>query len=196
MKKYIFALFALTLIVNSNAQQASEAEKSFKTYLGIATGLNHSGIFALNGEQYLSSKFSVTGNLGMGGWGLKAGIGVKYYPSASSSAIGLVVNSASGMSNFPTTVDAEVYGVLMKDIDIEMNLKPMQTVSFYYSKYWKLGNRFRFFLDAGLALALGGKGEQNYELPKGVELTSQYKSAFRLTQPGGLLLGIGFTVGL
>lgn len=159
-------------------------------YLGIASGLeNFTGIFGPSIEFNASKKVALYGGVGLGSWGYKMSAGIKYYNKFPFKwAYCLSVSHATGLKNFENTMETQTGSK-----KVRMDLLPCQTVNLSIQHHWKLGSKHRFHIEGGYAIPLAYEA---YTIKDGSALTPSSKLAMKILQPGGLMLGFGFSFAL
>lgn len=176
----------------------SFAQSGYKTdYLGIGTGINSVGFIGLTYEHIFKDRFGVYTNLGLGGWGYKAGIGGRYYfRDAVSGGIAVNFSRALGANGIESELPVIQNGrEVTRTIQYDAN--PVNVFNLSYVKFWRMGRNSRFNLEFGYSIPLNGKSESNYTIKTpGVTLAESAKNALVLVQPGGIVIGLGFTFGL
>lgn len=180
MKKSILVLSVILLVSTINL-------KAQKCYLGIGSGVNNSsGMLGVFFETPINSNFSAKAAAGIGGWGTKAGIAVKYYKAfPSSMSFGIGYSTASGLSDFEYEVELE-NGDKSKE---KFNLKRAHMIDFTMGKSW--GEKVRFNLEFGYSLKISGGSYEH--LDSNEELSDDAKKVFDMLSPGGLIVGIGLS---
>jgi hypothetical protein len=161
-------------------------------YIGLSTGLNFGGIFALTGDFRLSEKATIAPSLGLGSWGYKLGFDFRFYrnhPVGRFFSAG--VSRATGLPD-PLELDMETTGSSGTQ-KVSVLYNPVTNLNLGMGYAWKMGARSRFVLDFGYALKVSaGDG---YKVTSGHTLTDTSKMAMVIARPGGLRLGLGFHFG-
>lgn len=161
-----------------------------KTFLGVASGLeNFTGLLGPSLEVNVSGGFSVYGGIGLGSWGYKMSGGLKYYSDYPYGwAWCLSVSHATGLRDFETELETQSGRRL-----VLIDLLPCQTLNLTAQHHWRLGKKNRFNLEFGYSIPLTYDA---YTIKDGSVLTDPSELALRILQPGGLMIGIGFSFGL
>jgi len=189
-------LIIFSLTINSFAQkEVGLFDSPPKAYLSIGLGINHTGIISIGAEVPVAEQISVFGDLGVGGWGLKYGLGGTYHFNdiQRGSAISLGIYGASGSGD--NAIEA------MNDFGefIPITLNSTATLNINYSISFRLGKKSKFALISGYAIALADK-EKAYDiqLPTGsnILIDDFTRSFMGLLHPDGLTLGAKFLIGL
>jgi hypothetical protein len=162
-----------------------------KVFLGLSTGLNHGGLFALTGEFHIANKAALAASVGLGTWGYKLGADLKFYQNYAQGLFFVVgISQATGV---PQPIDititsnntTEVYPITFLKV---ANLNP----GIGYA--WKVGRRARFMLDLGYSIKIS-QGE-GYRVENRKTLNDVGKTTMAMMRPGGLRFGLGFNFGL
>jgi hypothetical protein len=191
----------ITVIVFSiSIMQATAQNDEFKQfYLGLGTGLNSVGLIGLNAEYIFNNRIGIVGSAGLGTWGTKSSIGARFYfKNPTSGALHVSFARASGVNGVVTQLDTVDNAGTAYPSQITFNAKPVSLFNIAYQKFWRLGNSARFHIEAGYSIPLNGKSPNNYQItaPQNIELSETSQSVMRILQPGGLMIGIGFTFGI
>lgn len=202
---YKILLIGAMIICFTQASYAQDkyAEKEVavpKMYVSLGTGINYNtGIIGVQFEGKLNNNFSAYGGAGMGTWGNKITLGMRYYYGPSTtSAISFsysYVTGASGVKSQLEIIDSTASGYQSKK-DVTFDANPVSTVNLSWLKYWRMGKKSRFNIELGYSVALNSNYESNYSVKDPVKLTDVSKAAIKIIQPGGLIIGIGFSFGL
>lgn len=201
MKKLIFILLlSLGATSTSFGQYYYEVpeQNESQLYIGAASGINSAvGLIGPTVEYKFSKDFSAHGGVGLGSWGYKLSGGSKYYFSSDGGwALNLSFSLATGLS-VPVEVEmtSELVEGLKEPAKIPVRFKPASTLNFSVVRHIALNKSgsFRLNLEAGYALPITYRP---YEVLEGYKLTSQGHGMFSVLQPGGLLLSLGFSVGI
>lgn len=164
-------------------------------YLGVSTGLNNNaGLLGITGELQLVNNLSINGGLGVGSWGVKSGVGLKYYlhyPSGFSFNIGYA--RASGIDDIEIEMEQEFLRGQSGKQSIPFSFLPASVVNLSATKHWLIGKRKvnRFHLEFGYAVRTASDRYRTTAL-----LSDDGKTFMRLLQPGGLILSTGFSFGI
>lgn len=195
MKKLLLLIIfisPLTLIyAQKQVKSSDEVEKLSKVQFRISTGLNNfSSNFGLGVNVRLEEKILACGGLGIGGWGWKTALGVKYEtkPDKSGWALQGGYSLSGGSDNFTyTTTDANG-----TSINRQMQFKKVHAINLSAAYNFAIRKHHSFFLEFGYSIPLTPNA---WVLRSGQELGKADKIAFNLLQPGGLLLAGGFNLG-
>lgn len=172
--------------------QTEEINQSASIYIGPGLGLNDFGLGACL-EVPIVEMLSAYGNIGLGGWGWKYGIGISIYPSKIpfKSAISLGYASASGLLDFTTELPVEPDDRME---EVTLDLYRVGTVNLIYSYNFHLGRKSKFSISAGYAISVT---DDAYELKTtGLTLSDMSEQVLDIVQPGGLILGFKFLFGI
>ncbi len=161
-------------------------------YLGMGFEVNNYG-FGLGLEIPVSGKMSLTGNIGIGGWGFKIGGTINYYFTdvTGKSELSLGYSGASGLKNFSTELFVEPNDT-KQTVNLDLNV--VQTVNLMYTYNLRIGRSSKIGFTGGYAISLTNTP---YKLnTTGVTLSSSSEGVLNIMQPGGLIVGIRFMFGL
>jgi hypothetical protein len=184
----ILSVFAIALSNNNLRAQVYTENYNQSPYIGLGLGINDYGLgFGL--EFPLHNKINGYGNIGVGGWGYKIGVGLSYFPRMApfGSSINIGYSYASGLPDLETELEVSPNNTTQ---EVLLDLKPVGTINLFYTYSWTLGRRGKFSLSAGYAVPFE---EDAYELKTpNVVLSSTSKQVMRMMQPGGFIFGLKF----
>ncbi len=199
MKRIILLVLILSL---SQAQYAQTEEPEYtsgvkingckKLNFGVTSGINYTGLVALQIEYIDQSKLGFDVNLGLGGWGYRVGANAKYYfkECGLGWSLGAGVFRCSGLNDFEIEMEVEQPQSPATTEMVTMNLFPVNTLNLFAARYWGLGTRARFHLAFGISAKLTNTA---YKVTSDHQLTAISKQVMNITTPGGGLLGLGFS---
>ena len=204
MKKYfILALILCSCAFKGMAQDYVKLNYEVKPafpnfFLGFGGGVNnYLGLIGVSGEYHLASKFSAFGGLGLGSWGNKASVGLRYYSDYPQRwALGAGLSFSGGVNELKLTMPEGTVVGKTGDTDVLFNLKSAATLNLSANRFWFLNSKKtnRFNVELGYAVPLGNR---RFEvLNNGYQLTRDGLYFMDIMQPGGFNLGIGFSFGL
>lgn len=162
-------------------QPSTATSKGSSIYLGLSTGMNNfNSALGLTASVRLKEKLFARFGAGVGGWGQKFSIGIKYdlkrdmrYTKGWSFAIGYSHNTQ------PNWYDSSVRPLSADAINL----------STIYTKF--RGRKKSFYVEVGYSIPLQ---QQPWIVLNPID---QYEIAsLRLGQPGGLIIGLGFNFGV
>lgn len=185
----IIALIVLSLNT-SNAQFNYEYNQGNGTLvLNASSGINNMGGLAGIGIEKLTQKnLAIMGAAGVGLWGLKSSIGLKYYKYFPyKTHIGLYYSYASGFDNMLMSLSCEGY-----DDPQEVNLQftPSKNANIIIGYNWELFYKVRFYFDLGYAIPVN---TASYKVKSDHTLTEESINFMDMLIPGGIILGGGFS---
>jgi hypothetical protein len=193
MKKglMIILFFAVFYSMKAQSNSYSKSDSLPRFYLGFGTGINsYTGMLGLSYNFRIHNKLFVQGGLGLGGWGTKVTIGLRYdmaYQKGWSYGVGF--SSCSGAKDFKENLELQS-GAKQ---DVTLDYLRANTLNLKATYNWKLGKNSNFYLDFGYAIPLQSSP---WRIKDGSVLSSTSKSVLDLVSPGGLLFGLGFAFGL
>jgi hypothetical protein len=185
------ALFCIQSFNPLHGQEYSVV-RTPSVYLGMGFEVNNYG-FGLGLEVPVSGKISITGNAGVGGWGSKIGGTINYYFTdvTGRSEISLGYSRASGLKNFTTDLYVEPNDT-KQSVNLDLNV--VQTVNLMYTYNLRVGRSSKIGFTGGYAISLTNTP---YKLnTMGVTLSPSSEQVLNIMQPGGLIVGIRFMLGL
>lgn len=197
MKKILLVVALIGFGISAQAQeQATEPTNTpRKFYLGFSTGFNQgTGLIGITGEYLVAKNLTVNGVIGLGTWGFKTTGGLKYYLDYPGKwAFGVGYSYSSGVDDVPVNLQEDFVQGQSGNQTVNFNLLPASTVNISAIKYFLLGKqkKNRFHLEFGYAIPTS---TNRYETD--AMLTSDGTRFMKILQPGGLLLGAGFSFGL
>lgn len=194
MKKHLtLAVLAITSFFFS--ARAQDNFKLRQTFLGLGTGINNNcGLLGIGLEQFVTEKISLFGAAGVGSWGGKVTGGARFYlEGKTGSAFGVSYSAATGGKDAEVEIEAMVNNTKQK-VKEKFDFKQVSVINLTWLKYWQVGDKSRFNLELGYSINLSG--ENNYTSKTGLQLTDQSKAVMNFLQPGGLVIGLGFSFGI
>lgn len=167
-------------------------------YLGLATGLNNStGFFGVTGEIHVQKRLNIIAGLGLGTWGFKPMIGLRYYfDYPYRYAIGMTYSYAMGTGKAPIALNLDVIDTAGAVVNkpIPVIVKGISVLNFTAMKFWRVGKQHRFNVEVGYSVPLDdGYG---FRIMSNDFVTRESISVLHQIQPGGLILGASFSFGL
>jgi len=193
MKKAIVILVFLVLVSKLYAQnQSRPSTDSLPTvYIGLGTGINSfTGILGVSASVRVYDKLFIRGGLGFSAWGSKCSVGLKYDRSYRGGfSYNLGYSYSPGLKDLK--LNMELASGAKQDVTIDYLAANTLNASMTYS--WMLGKKNTFYLEFGYAVPFESTP---WEVKDGSVLSSTSKSALSFLQPGGVILGVGFTFGI
>lgn len=191
---YWFAGLFLSVILGAvqslNAQGIAEQSPAF-IYCGAGFGFNDYGV-GVSIEKPLSHQFSLYGNAGYGGWGMRYGSGLTYYlkPIDEQTGVSVGYSYATGIDDHHlklSTMESRV------DHNVDVDLKSLSTVNLVLSRNYRMGHKSKLALSIGYAFLLSN---DNYSLkdPE-VKLDDDAQQKIKVMEPGGFIFGLRFMFG-
>jgi hypothetical protein len=173
-------------------KENTQPEKTYKIFLGPGIGVNNScGMLGVLFEANPIKKLSVLAGLGIGSWGYKAALGARYYNRGFPHKLfyGLSFTTASGMDGFETELET----TRSTSEKVELDLHRANNLAASVGYQWRLFKNGRLNFEAGYSFPLQGKSYT--VVTPGVELTDESEAVMDFLTPGGLVLGLAFTIG-
>jgi hypothetical protein len=182
------------LAFGQDSETSSESETR-SLYLGIGTGINaYTGLIGITAEFNVAEPISLVGALGIGSWGSKSSIGIRYYPHYPSQwAFTLSYSHCSGIPDVDVKLEEEFVKGQDGSETYQVDMLSISTVNISAMKHWLIGKRKvnRIHVEFGYAIPTSS---DRYRI--GADLTDDGKTFMQLLQPGGIIVGTGFTFGL
>jgi len=202
----IFFLLLSNYLFAQHREEKEQPKSEYSpsdAYISVGSGINYNtGLLGVQFEKKFADKFSGYIGAGFGTWGDKITVGGRYYfgealTSAFSFSYTYVTGSKNVKANLYAVDSTNLSSQQGKQVTMTYDLNPVSTINFSWLKYWKMGKRSRFNIELGWSFLLNTVGD-NYKVndPVGIKLTDASKAAFNILQPGGLMVGIGFSFGL
>jgi hypothetical protein len=196
MKK--ISLFILLFAIPFSAfstDPANSYQNSFqfvpKTFIGTSTGINNlNGMLGIFADINVQNNFNLVGGLGMGAWGWKTSAAARFYrnyPRATYYSVG--ISSASGAKN----VELELTSTSSPTQKVTFDLFRVMNLNLSMGYQFLISPRFRFHLDLGYAVKLT---QTPYKMLSAVSLTEESEALMKIMVPGGLIFGLGFSLGI
>lgn len=204
MKKLMMIVTACLLVASSYAQSntnpfmeyQNKASTSFPAptaYLGFSTGINNMiGILGPQLDVVLSEKFTVGAGIGLSTWGSKWALNLKFYPKGSYQ---FYLKGGYSQNSGIEDVELEMELTSGKKEKVLMDLNPVGNIFFAGGYAWKLGQRNKFFIEAGHSICL--QNTDYYRLHnQNIKLSSTSKNVLHVMRPGGLIIALGMSFAL
>ncbi|MDP2336041.1 MAG: hypothetical protein Q8N05_06255 [Bacteroidota bacterium] len=189
MSKVLLIFMFVFLLLKLDAQIITEnrPEQSHPFYLGMGTGIdNFTGFIGVSGTLRVYDKLSVRGGYGVGGWGLKSSIGLKYdLKEVGGWSYCLGYSYSSGLENLKQSFELESGD----EKDIAIDYLSCQTINLAVDRNWRIGKANLFYLELGYSVPLQSN---RWRVTDGSALSGTSKTILNSLQPGGLILGAGF----
>ena len=189
MKKLLLLVMCAFLIIEIHAQNITEnqTEPSHPFYLGIGTGFdNFTGMIGVSGTIKVYDKLSVRAGVGIGGWGQKNSIGIKYDASDEGKwAYCLGYSYCPGFDDIKLNLELESGSKK----DVMVDYLSASTINLAVDRNWRIGKANIFYLELGYAIPMQSN---RWRVTDGSSISSTSESVLNISQPGGLILGIGF----
>ncbi len=198
MKNSILVLLFIPLWMISKSQEPqlykslAPQEYGPKFYLGTSTGINNmNGYLGIFAEGKVVDKLAIAGGVGIGMWGYKLGIGPRFYPNYPTGVFySLSFTTASGFNGIELPLET----TRAQNDTVKFNLNRANNIAFSLGYQFKLFKRGRLHLELGYAIRLKN---QPYEvITPGVVLTDISEQVMDMMVPGGIIVGLGLSVGL
>jgi hypothetical protein len=161
-------------------------------YIGFSYGVNNpSGFIGLDLNLPLTSHLSLGAGAGLGTWGNKVKLDIKYALKgcASGFAFGGGITYSFGEDNFNTSL-ATIYNT--ETVTLQLQSQANVFVAAYY--YWYIGRGAnKCYAELGWSVPLSGP---SYTETNGDPLTATSDQVVKILAPGGLMIGMGYTFGI
>ncbi|HXP48918.1 MAG TPA: hypothetical protein VN922_03130 [Bacteroidia bacterium] len=179
---------------NNTSTNSSSADSVPRFYLGLGTGLNnYVGIIGIGAELRTIDPLLVRAGIGIGTWGTKITIGLRYELHHTSGWVfGVSYSNCSGLSNFKTNLQVDSAGNSTNK-NVTLNLNDVGVLNLTATYNWVFHRRNKFFLEFGWSVPLQ---TNPYSVQDGSVLTPASEQVIGLLEPGGLIIGIGVMFGL
>jgi len=191
---YLFTsvVFLLEICLSTGlfAQNNHEEQATF-IYYGAGFGLNDYGL-GVGVEKPLSGLLALYGNAGWGGWGMRYGGGLTFYPHTMDNKTGLSIgySYAAGIDN--RTMKLSTTSNLGEEA-LRVNFKALSTVNILVSRNYKVGQQSKVVWSVGYAFSLSN---DNYSLNNSeLQLDEDAERRISLLEPGGFIFGMRFMFG-
>ncbi|MCX6258818.1 MAG: hypothetical protein NTW49_13115 [Bacteroidia bacterium] len=201
-------LFTITLLVMSSLLFSAWSQNYYSTegrmnadtlkkhdlpkgYIGLGTGINcFTGMLGLRADLRAANKFIVGFGVGVGGWGSKISAAISFVPKdPKGMSYGLGFSHCSGLKDFETTLETTPDGKK----NVKMDLNACNNVNAILGYHFPVAKKSQFVLEFGYSFPME---IDNYKILDNSVLTSNGKAVMSLMEPGGLILGISFLLGL
>jgi hypothetical protein len=171
----------------------SELQHTPAVFIGLGGGLNEMGILGAELELPVGGKNSVSTSAGIGTWGYKFRGSLNFYTSQAGykSCFNLGVGYATGLDNFSSELPVEPNDEMVK---LTMDILPVLTIDLAYSYHFKVGKSSKIVFSMGYSIST--KPEAYTLHNTYYQLSETGKMTMKLTQPGGVLLGLKFMFGI
>jgi len=197
MKKFLLLFLAISSIARLYGQDESnpyleEFKPLPKAYIGLSTGLNNVvGIIGPELKIVANPKFLIGAGIGLGSWGYKYSAHVDYHPKG---VYAFFIKGgymhATGLTGFQSEMEVSSG----PNETVTLDLKPVGNVFLSFGYAWKLGKKSRFHLEGGYAVPLNT--DDYYEVTSGETLSDTSERVLQMMRPGGLIIALGFDIGI
>lgn len=165
-----------------------------KVYLGIGTGVNSfTGMLGIGMDIKCVDRLFLRIGAGIGSWGYKVSGGIKHERKNKKGWIfSAFYTFNSGLKNFKYPLET-ISGkdLIIKEVTID--LKQATTISLSTGYNWYFKKKNKFYLEFGYSVPFEA---EPYNVTDGSKLTDKSKNTLKLTQPGGIVFGLGVMFGL
>jgi hypothetical protein len=162
-----------------------------QVYIGLSSGLNYGGLFALSAEFNIVDNLSLATSLGLGTWGFKLGADLRLYKNYSN---GLYFVGGFSRATGASVMEVEIETTDGTKNEVTFELLPVNNVNLGLGYAIRLGDRFRLNLEMGYAINVtSGDG---YNVTSGHTLSDDSRTVMGILRPGGLRFGLGLNVGI
>jgi len=193
MKSFLLFMLCAFLLIRLDAQSITEnkSDDSHPFSLGVGTGFdNFTGLVGVTGTLRVSDMLSLRGGFGVGGWGTKSSVAIKFDKGEKSKwAYVLGYTANSGLKDFKTELETSSGSKR----DVALDLLSTSTLNLAFDRNWRVGRRNLFYLEFGYAVPLQG---QRWKITDGTTISGNSEQAVNMAQPGGIIFGAGFAFGL
>ncbi len=192
MKKFLLITVCLFIAFTGSARTHYMNDKytTPKFSLGLGSGVNsYTSALGISGNVKLVDRFFLQGGLGIGGWGKKYSIGLRYdMRKGNGWSYGLGYSECMGLNSFNLTINEN--SVVTKQT---LRLHETGCINIKASYNWMISKSNLLYLDLGYAFPMKN---DPWTLKSGPSLSETAITTLNLLAPGGMILGIGITLGL
>ncbi len=190
---FVVILFIIgeSCLSSSLFAQDSQHEKPVFLYYGLGFGLNDYGV-GVGVEKPLSKAVALYGNAGWGGWGMRYGTGLTFYPHSIDNKTGLSVgySFATGIENHELKLSTTTHP---QEQSLGIDFKALSTINVLLSRNYLIGHRSKLVWSVGYAFCLSAT---NYALKDSeLELDEDARQRIKMLEPGGFIFGLRFMFG-
>ena len=199
MKKKVLIILFLTSTISLFAQNRSEIIKSMRSdtlpkfSIGIGTGINnYTALLGISANLRLFNTVSLQGGLGLGSWGYKYSIGIKYNGHYNGGwYYGIGYSGCTGENNLKLNLETSTS--IGSTQPVTVDYLPAGTLNLKTGYDWRMGLKNTFYLEFGYAIPLQ---TDPWRIHDGVILSSTSSKTLQIMQPGGIIIGIGMNFGI
>ncbi|MDP4271393.1 MAG: hypothetical protein Q8909_14920 [Bacteroidota bacterium] len=191
MKKVLLIAVCLFTVLIINAQNSKPKEYTTPQFsLGLGSGINnYTSALGLSGNLKVAEKFFLQGGVGVGAWGSKYSVGIRYdLHQGSGWSYGFGYSQCSGAKNMDLTFNnngtTETY---------KLDLLEASTINLKATRNWMVGKSTMLYIDLGYAVPLQS---EPWHVTSGPSMSDLGKTTLNLMSPGGIIVGTGITFGL
>ncbi len=198
-----FITFSLSLAMTfsfaqeNNENPAVDSVSPYSVYLGTSSGINNmNGLLGGFLEIQANNKITCTGGLGLGLWGIKGSVYLKYYnayPRGFYFGAGYSFHSGYKGFSFDRNAISDDHGT--DEEIVEIDFLPQSTINLIIGRQWSFTHdgKFRFHIEGGYAIPFS---HNPYEIvTDGYQNDESVKNFMRIISPGGLIFGCGVSAG-
>jgi len=203
-------LFSLSAWASSNPPTDSRAFQSALTqpsrvvasqraggrlYFGLGTGIrNHTGMLGTTLEYAFSEKIAALAGIGLGSWGIRSALGLRYYRNYPYGwGFGACLTGSSGIKNAQVKLESVDNSGSVATRKLVVDLQKASTLNITAFHHWQMGKASRFNLEFGYAF---GFQKKPYVFKDDYQLTPKGTKSMQFVQPDGLLIAVGFSFDL
>lgn len=197
LKAILSLLFSFVAAPYAVAQDTIIVPHPITAYINFAGGFNTiNGLGGVQVEYFVSRRTSVIGGGGLGSWGIKTGVGSRFYLNDhAGAAFGCYYTFASGIDQVKLQ-DVEVINAqgIPETRSVDLRLLRLHAINLSMLYVFPLGKHHnRFFVEYGYSIPLQGKRDRHYQLKEPLILDKSTREVLRLLQPGGLTFSLGLS---
>lgn len=194
-KNLLLSIVTFVLILNELSAQYKYPDPNLQPepsqfYLILSSGIdNYTGILGVGALFPFKDQFALRAGLGIGGWGGKLSLGVKYQDLVESGwGFGLGYSLCTGVKE----IDLQLQDQSGNTRTVNMDLKQVGSVNLTVNRNWVFKRGNVFYLESGYAIPVGGS--DYYAINDGSILSSNEELILQIMRPGGLILALGFLI--
>jgi hypothetical protein len=191
VKKILCAL----ILFSSLCAFADEQPSSPRDFsCGVESGWNsYTGILGGRLEYRALSDFALNAGFGVGIWGFRPSLGMRYYLSYPYGlALGAGAAYNTGAEKYDQKVMTEDAAGTQSKQTVTFVLKPTTVINLTALYAWKTSNGDRLYLELGWGFPLDSD-PYRYTIKTGNTLTKGERKSIRIGKPGGLIVALGYS---
>lgn len=182
-------LLILFLVIQMSCFAQTKTITKSRFYLGPSIGMNNiNGMLGGNVAFRISKMMLVRGGIGIGPYGYKATVGLKFEQENNNYYRYIGYSFLPGEKNLQQELELQ-----NGKKNVSYNYNSASTLNMALGYNWRLSRKNIIVTELGYAFALD---KQTWNITDGSNISQSSKNYLSFLQPGGIIIGIGFLFGI